>query len=430
MRRFSSRALPRGADLAVPDGPTALSGGRIRPLAALRHRNFALLWLGTGVMSAGQWLQQVTLSWLVFEMTGSAFQLGVVNGLRMAPFIVTSLWSGVLADRVDRRRLLLVTQVYLALSCLVIALLLIAGRAEVWHLYAFTFISGVGWSFSGPVRQALVPSLVPRPELLNAISLTSAAFNLTRMLGPAIGGLMIAAFGGGATFLVQAALYAGVVLLILPMRLPPSTASASSVSALESMREGLRYVAAHPPVLSLLLLALVPMTLGLASYQGLLPIFAAEIYGIGAVGLGVLLSASGLGSFIATAAIASLGDLGRKGQVQIVALLALGLLMAGFGLTTWLPAALLFLLLAGAAQMAYMTLNQTLLQTSISDEVRGRVSSLYMLNNGLVPGFAFAAGAIAAAIGAQATITLMGVSITAITLAAVLRFKHLFARDA
>jgi predicted MFS family arabinose efflux permease len=412
-------------DPAVVLHAPARAGITQRTFTSLHHRDFALLWLSTAVMSAGQWLQQVTVSWLVFEMTGSAFQLGLISGMRMAPFIFTSLVSGVLADRVDRRKLMLVTQVYLVTCTLAMGVLLLSGRAEVWHLYAFTFISGLGWSFTGPVRQALVPALVPREDLLNAISLTSAAFNLTRMIGPAVGGFLLTAFGGGGNFLIEAILYAGVILLIWPLHVPSVPPRTDAGGAWASMIEGVRYVRSNATVLWLLLLALVPMTLGLASYQGLLPIFAADVFHLQAGGFGIMLAASGLGSFLATLVVAGAGNLRHKWVVQLGALGALGLLMILFGVTRWLPLALLFLLLAGAAQMAYMTINQTLLQMQITDDMRGRVTSLYMLNNGLVPGFAFAAGAVAALIGAPATLCLMGALIAAATALAALRLTHL-----
>ena len=396
-----------------------------RTFSSLRHRDFALLWAGTGVMSAGQWLQQVTLNWLMFEMTGSAFMLRLVNGVRMAPFILTSLASGVMADRHDRRRLMLVTQVYLAASALLMALLLLSGQAAPWHLIIFTFVSGLGWSFTGPVRQSLVPALVPREDVMNAIALMSAAFNLTRTLGPAAGGILLAWVGGGGNFLAQAVLYAAVAVLVASMRIPalPGTATEQRAGAWESMWEGIQYVRSNGTVLTLLLLALVPMTLGLASYQGLLPIFAAEVYHIGAGGLGVLMAVSGLGAFVASMRLAGAHDMARKGLVQLVALGALGVTLMVFGPTTWLPLGIVLLFAAGGAQMLYMALNQTLLQHAIPDEVRGRVTSLYMLNNGLVPAFAFGAGAVAQAIGAPATIAIMGALITLIATLAAWRLK-------
>ena len=376
-------------------------------------------------MSAGQWLQQVTLSWLVFEMTGDPWMLGLINGLRMLPFLFTSLISGVMADRFDRRLLMLFTQTYVLVVTFLMGLALLADRAEVWHLFVFTFVSGVGWSFTMPVRQSLVPALVPRHELLNAIALSSAAFNITRFLGPAAGGFLLKALGGGGNFMVQVGFYAIVVLLIAAMRVPavPDGAQGRAANAWKSMIEGLRYVRTNSTVMTLLILALVPMLLGMP-YQSLLPIFAGDVYDIGPGGLGILIALSGLGSFLATLVVASAGDFRRKGLVQLSALAMFGVALALFGQTPWLALAIVFLMLVGAFQMTYMTINQTLLQTSITDDVRGRVMSIYMLDAGMVPAGSFAAGAIARFFGAPTTVTIMGALIAGIAVLAMIRLKE------
>jgi MFS family permease len=404
----------------------APSGFAHRTFASLRHRDFALLWSGTAVMSAGQWLQQVTLNWLVFEWTGSAFLLGLMNGLRMLPFLFTSLISGVMSDRMDRRKLLLVTQVYLFVTTLLMGVLLLLDAAEVWHLFAFTLISGFGWSFTGPTQQSLTPALVPREDLMNAIALTSAAMNFTRTLGPAIGGFLLIAIGSSGNFLVQAACYGVVIWLIATMRVPEQTGvETSGGSAWRSILDGLSYARSHSLVRTLLLLALVPMTLGLVTYLGLLPIFAEDVYDIGAGGLGVLMAMSGIGSLAAALWVANAGDFRHKGMVLLGTLAVTGIAMIGFGFSPWLSTAIIFLVIAGGAQMVYITITMTVLQTATSDEMRGRVTSIFMLNNGLVPAFSFAAGAVAEVAGAQATVILLGVLITGFALWAMVSLKEL-----
>ena len=358
-------AQPAGeATAARPTAAPAVGIGG-HTFASLRHRDFALLWAGTAVMSAGQWLQQITLSWLVFERTGSPFALGLINGLRFLPFLFTSLIGGVMADRVDRRRLMFGTHAYLLVVTLLMAILLLSGRAAVWHLFAFTFISGVGWSFSMPVRQSVIPALVPRDDLLNALALSSAAFNITRTVGPALGGFLLAVAGGGGNFLVQVGLYAAVLIMIAAMRVPvlPAGTGGRAVSPWQSMLDGFRYVRASPMVLTLLTLGLVPMLLGMP-YQSLLPIFAAEVYHIGAGGLGILIGFAGLRSVLATFAVAGAGNFRRKGLVQVLALGALGVTLVLYSQVAWLPLALVVLVGVGAAQMTHSTLNQTQLQTT------------------------------------------------------------------
>jgi MFS family permease len=398
-----------------------------RTFVSLRHRDFALLWSGTAVMGAGQWLQQVTLNWLVFDWTGSAFLLGLMNGVRFLPFLFTSLISGVMSDRMDRRKLLLVTQVYLFVTTLAMGLLLLLDVAEVWHLFAFTLISGFGWSFTGPTQQSLTPSLVPREDLMNAIALTSAAMNFTRTIGPAIGGFLLIAIGGAGNFLVQAICYGVVIWLIAAMRVPgqSGTEARSGGSAWQSILDGLSYARSHSLVRTLLLLALVPMSLGLVTYLGLLPIFAEDVYDIGAGGLGVLMAMSGIGSLGAALWVANAGDFRNKGVVLLGTLAATGVAMIGFGVVPWLSVAVVFLVIAGGAQMVFITITMTVLQTATSDEMRGRVTSIFMLNNGFVPAFTLAAGAVAELVGAPATVIVLGALITAISLWAMASLKEL-----
>jgi MFS family permease len=402
------------------------SAGRLKTFSSLQYRDYRLLWLGTVVMATGQWLQQVVLSWIVFELTGSAFLLGLINGVRFLPFLFTSLIGGVLADRMDRRRLMLWTQGYVFAMTLLMGLLFLSGRVEVWHLFVFTFVSGAGWSLMMPVRQSIVPALVPRTDLLNAVALSSVAFNITRTVGPAIGGLLLAAIGGGGTFLVQAVLYAGVLAMTAAMRVPvlAEPAGGRATSAWGSMVEGFRYIRATPVVGALLVVGLVPMLLGMP-YQSLLPIFAADVYDIGPGGLGILIGFGGLGSFVVTLIVASAGDFPHKGLVQLLALAALGVTLVLYSQITWLPLALVVLMAVGAAQMGYNTLNQTQLQTLTADAMRGRVMSVYMLNVGLVPAGSFAAGAVAALVGAPMTVAMMGVLITAIAVLAFVRVPSL-----
>jgi MFS family permease len=422
----SGASLPRGAT-AAPDIIERPAGVRQRTFASLRHRDFLLLWTGSGFMNAGQWLQQVTLGWMVFEMTGSAFLLGLINAVRLTPFIFTSLISGVMADRSDRRRLMLAAQVYLMAVTLVMTLVLLLGRIELWHLFAFTFISGIGWSFTMTVRQSFVPSLVPREDLTNAMALVSAANNATRLIGPAAGGFLIAALGVAGNFLVQTVLYGVVVLTITALQyrpLPESGPLRKAPPMWTSMLDGFKYVRGNREVWVLLVLALVPMTL-LLPYISLLPIYAGRVFDIGPGGLGVLLAVAGLGSLMANLFVASAREMRRKGLIQLVALGVTGLTLVFFSRATWLPLALVLLVVMGAAQMTYFTINQTVLQIATREDMRGRVMSLYMLNAGLIPLGSFVAGTLAAFIGAPMTLTIMGAAAAGMAALAAVRFKDL-----
>jgi MFS family permease len=180
---------------------------RIQTFSSLRHLDFRYLCAGTFMMSAGQWVQQVTLGWLVYELTGNSILLGALNGLRALPFLVTGPMAGVAADRMDRQKLMLRTQYVLIVTAVVMGGLVASGLLQVWHIFVFTLITGIAWTFSEPVRQSLIPSVVPKRELANAIALNSGGFNLMKVIGPALGGLMIALFGAAGNFFVQSVAY-------------------------------------------------------------------------------------------------------------------------------------------------------------------------------------------------------------------------------
>ncbi len=396
----------------------------LRTFSSLKHRDFALFFVGSSFVSAGQWLQQITLSWLVFEATRSPFMVSLVIGLTTLPFFFAGPVSGVLADRLNRRFLLLVTHAYLFGVTAIMALLLVTGIAEVWHLLVFSLASGIGWSFIWPVRMAIVPALVPREELMNSIALSSASMNFTRIAGPALGGLLLATMGGGGNFSVQAIFYGVMVLMILTMKVPerPDLGQAQTSSFWNGMMEGVRYVRKNEVVLALLALGVTTLTLTMP-LQSLLPVFAGEVYDIGPGGLGIMMSFAGLGAFVGTLTVASIGDIKRKGHVFLTCFAAMGIWLVIFGLTPWLPLAIVFLMILSVFQMTFMTIHQTLLQTAVTDEVRGRVFSINMMTFGIMPLGTFAAGGAAEVIGAPATMAIMGVIITILAVVSFARLK-------
>src|SRR5439155_17225871 len=208
------------AALPLPE-PLAATASGLSTFRSLHYRDFRLLWLSTLFMSAGQWIQQVTLGWLAYQLTGSAFMLGAINGVRSFPMLILGPLGGVAADRIERKRLLVGTQVVLVASAFALALVISAGHLRVWHLFAFTAVTGVAWAFMMPVRQSLVPNLVPEQHLMNALALNSAGFNATRIIGPMAAGLMIAKLGAGENFYVQTAFYVGMLWLVTMVVVPP-----------------------------------------------------------------------------------------------------------------------------------------------------------------------------------------------------------------
>lgn len=277
--------------------------GKLATFASLRHRDFRYLWFGTIFSSAGQWIQQITLGWMVYDMTGSSVLLGLINGMRALPFLVTGPFGGVIADRVDRRHLMMSTQAFLAATTLAMGILIAAGFAQVWHLFVFTLLTGVAWSFNQPVRQAVVADVVPLSDLPNAVALNSAGFNMTRVVGPSVGGILIALTGAAGNFFVQSIAYCSVVAMIFMMRVPPPPSATKESSMVENIREGARWVWHNPTMRTLMTLALVPVIFAMP-YNSLMPIFAQDVFGVGPEGLGLLLSATGVGAFLGAMGVA------------------------------------------------------------------------------------------------------------------------------
>jgi MFS family permease len=381
---------------------------RLRTFSSLRHLDFRYLCAGTFMMSAGQWIQQVTLGWLVYELTGSSILLGILNGLRALPFLVTGPMAGVAADRMDRKKLLLRTQWVLIVTALIMGAMVASGLLQVWHVFLFTLITGVAWTFSEPVRQSMIPSVVPKADLANAIALNSGGFNLMKIIGPAAGGAMIAFFGAAGNFFVQAVAYVGVLVMLYLMHVPPTPPEARRSSALANLKEGFAYVWSTPAVLALMTLAYVPRIFAVP-YQTLMPVFQKDVLGVGPEGLGLLMAAPGAGAVLAVLMLASVGSrLKRQGLFLVGSIILLGLFLVLFSQITSFPLALLALVAAGVFQMLFLASTNTMLMLIVPDELRGRVMSLYMLDRGLMPAGALFAGITAHFIGAPLTVAAMG----------------------
>ncbi len=394
------------APVAPPRSLSARLSGET--FASLRHRDYRYLWVGLLFMSAGQWIQQVTLGWLLYDMTGSSVLLGALNGVRTVPFLVTGPLAGVAADRLDRRRLLIVTQAILGVTAVIMGALVVAGRAQVWHLFVFTLITGAAWTFNQPLRQALIPNLVPKDDLMNAVALSSAAINITKTLGPALGGLLIAWFGAGGNFFVQGLAYAGVLVMVYAMHVPPLPERGQKSSAASDLRAGFAYVWSRPMVLSLITASLV-MTVFAMPYQALMPVFQKDVLNVGPEGLGLMLAAPGLGALTTTLLLASYAKrVRRKGVLLLSTLVLLGVCLVLFSTTRSLPVALLALTGVGGFQILFLSTNMTMLQIIVPDELRGRVFSLMMLDRGVAPAGALLAGIMAQYAGAPTTTATFG----------------------
>ena len=368
------------------------------------------------MMSAGQWIQQVTLGWLIYDLTGNSMLLGALNGVRAIPFLVTGPMAGVAADRMDRKKLLLRTQWVLIITAVLMGALVASGLLHVSHIFVFTLITGIAWTFTEPVRQSMIPNIVPKEELPNAIALNSGGFNLMKVVGPALGGAMIALFGPSGNFFVQAIAYVGVLFMIYWMNVPPTSEQTRQVSALANLKEGFAYVWSTPAVLALMILAYVPRVFAVP-YQTLMPVFQKDVLKVGPEGLGLLMAAPGVGAVIAVLLLASLGNrMRRQGLLLVAGIVILGFFLILFSQITYFPLALISLVFVGIFQMLFLASTNTILQMIVPDKLRGRVMSLYMLDRGFMPAGALFAGVTAHFMGAPWTVATMGAIVIVLAL--------------
>ena len=346
--------------------------------------------------------------------------LGVVQAVRGLPVLVFSGLGGLLADRMDRRRLYLVVRIGNSSVIVLIALLLVTGNLQVWHVFALTAADGMFNAAEFPIRQSLIPAVVPESALMNAIALHSVVRQLTHLVAPSIAGVLIAAAGIGGTYVVQSVIAAAAAAMAVRLRVPSGSQSAARESIAQNVIGALRYVRGHDVVLTLLILSLA-QRFCTGSSQTLFPAFARDIHQVGEVGFGLLNSAIGGGAFLGALAIALMGSVRRKGAVLLVGavLQALGLIL--FAYSPSFALALVLVGLVGVVQTAYFTMNSALLLGRISEEYRGRVLSIYDMDRGIAPLGAVTLGWIATVAGAPAAVALLAAPMIPITLAVLWR---------
>ncbi|MEX2431084.1 MAG: MFS transporter [Dehalococcoidia bacterium] len=382
------------------DIPITPRSGWAQTFASLHYPNFRLLWISTIFISGGNWIQQVTIGWLAYEMAEpeiAPLQVAIVLGLRAFPMLFSPV-AGVIADRFDRRRAFMTNQAWLAALAIGFAAVLLLDITQMWHLYVFSFLAGAGWALNNPLRQTLVSNAVPRESLMNAIALHSMAFNSMRMVGPAAGGAFIALFGPGVNFLIQACLYVGVFVMLLPFR--PIYAEARRViaqSPFADLLEGLRYVKGHRITLLTILLSLAPTLFMMSFIMTQMPVYNGAVLGGGEVLLGWLMTAMGVGGFTGTLIMARFNRIRHKGRVILIGITGAGIGMLGLSQTDVLWQVIPLLMFQQVFFMTVMMTNNTVLQTITPDSMRGRVMGVYMMDIGMQPLGGLIAGLIATA---------------------------------
>lgn len=368
---------------------------------ALHSRNYRLFFGGQGVSLVGTWMQQVAMSWLVYRLTGSAFLLGAVAFATQIPSFVLAPLTGVLADRWNRHRILVATQTVSMVQAFLLAALTLSGAVHVWHLIALGLLLGCVNAFDIPARHSFVVDMVERREMMgNAIALNSFMFNAARLIGPSIAGLLVASAGEGVCFLINGLSFGAVIGALLAMRVPPRKGSPRAAHMLGELREGVSYAFNSRPIRAILLLVSVVGLMGM-SYAVLMPIFAKDIIGGGPRTLGFLMSAAGVGALLGTLYLASRREVAGLEWALPVSTVIFGAGVTAFALSHQLWLSLLLLFVAGFGLIVQMALCNTILQTIVDDDKRGRVMSLYsMAFMGMAPIGSLIAGALAARLGA------------------------------
>lgn len=381
--------------------------------ASLCIPDFRLLLTGTLFTNAAQWIQQITLNWLIYDLTGSGIMLGTINLVRSFASLGMIPVAGFLIDRLNHRMLMVMTNCFLFVITLVMGLLLLFGYPRIWYLFVFAFLGGLAQAIDQNLRQVAVFDLVPRLLIPNAVAIIQTGWSLMRSFGPGIGGFLILWFGPGGNFLVQAGAYVLIAITIIRIQFPERKWEMRS-SPLENILEGIRYVAGGRVTRVFMLTGFVLPLFIIPIFVILPPVYAVDVFGdeSGKV-LGFLMASVGVGGIFGGVVVASLGRFERRGLMQLASLLLLSLTLIWFALTNALWVALLLLALSGFFEMIFLTTNQTLLQLSIPDKLRGRVTSVVNLNAALAPLGGLIAGIGSDLMGGPKVITIVLAGISA-----------------
>jgi len=390
-----------------------------RTFQALRHRNFRLFWFGQLISLSGTWMQSIAQSWLVLDLTKSAFMLGLVSTMSMLPVLLFALPAGAIADRVNKRNLLIVTQVVMMVLAFVLATLTAFHAVRVWHIIVLASLLGLANAFDMPCRQAFVIEMVGRDDLLNAVALNSTMFNAARIVGPAVAAILIGTVGTAACFYVNGASFIAVIVGLAMMRIRFEPPPPKEESIFHDMLEGLSYIRHHTVILTIIAIVAVFSVFGMP-YAMLMPVFAREVLHTGARGYGLLMTATGVGAVIGALTLATFSHVKQRGRLivasSIVFIVFINLFAASRSLVWSLP----LLAVIGFAMVNQAAAGNALLQTLAPDDLRGRVMGVFsMMFLGFAPFGSFQAGLIAQHLGAPAALVI-GSAVMSLTVALIL----------
>ena len=354
---------------------------KVTTFSSLKYSNFRYLFVGTTLTNAAQWVMQVTMSWLVFELTGSGTMVGTVNLLRSVSSVAMIPVAGVLIDRLARRKLLVFNNSWLFTITLALGLLLISGQKSIVYVFIFSFLGGFASAIDYSLRQVLVFDLLPRSHTPNGMALIQTGWSIMRSVGPAITGFLLAWTGAGGNFVIQASMYILVMITILQIKFPERTVAAPKMSPLQNIKEGIGYIKNERLIQLFMVIGFVLPLLVVPVYVILPPIYASEVFGDSSgVTQGLLTAAVGIGGILGGFVTASLGNFQRRGLLQSISMFMLSMSLIGFAMSSYLPISMLFLAGSGFFEIIFLVTNQTMMQLNIPDEIRGRVTSVVNLN--------------------------------------------------
>lgn len=380
-------------------------------IPAFRSRNYRLFFLGQGISLIGSWMTQLATIWLVYSLTNSPVMLGIVGFTSQIPSFFLAPFGGVFVDRFSRHRTLIGTQILAMIQSLTLAVLALTGVIQVWHIIALSLFQGFINAVDAPARQAFVPELIEkRDDLANAIAINSTMFNGARLIGPAIGGLLIAQVGAAYCFLIDGLSYIAVIAALLAMNIKPNKYQVSSANPIQKIKEGFDYAFGFPPIRAILILSALVSFMGM-QYTIIVPIFAEKILQGGADTLGFLMAASGVGALSGGIYLATRQTVVGLGRLIAFGPTILGCGLIAFSLSRFLPLSLFSLLFVGLGTILQIAAGNTVLQTIVDDDKRGRVMSLYTMSFlGTIPFGNLLAGFLADHIGATSTLIIDGIA--------------------
>jgi MFS family permease len=374
--------------------------------AALKHPNYRLFFVGQLVSLIGSWMQSTAQGWLVYQLTGSKVLLGTVAAAGSLPMLLLSVWGGSLADRHPKRAVILFTQIGMMLLAFAFAALIWSGRIQPWHIVVLATLGGVAMAFDMPARQAFTVEMTSREDLMNAISLNSSIFNGARVVGPSVAGFLMAQVGMAWCFFLNGLSFIAVIAGLLMMRLPRFIPPADPHSTARHVLEGFAYVAGHRRVRRLLLFLSVAGVFGW-SYSVLLPAYATDILHVGERGYGALLSANGLGALLGALTVATYGSRVQPRRLILGGLWVFSAALLLLAVVRWFPLVLACLAVGGWGMLLFFSTANTLVQTSVSDAMRGRVMGIWALVfGGMMPLGGLESGVLSQALGVPSAVAI------------------------